>query len=996
MATRFSSLCRGLILALAAAAPLAVSAHAAPLRLWYDTFEDGNTLTWTLSYVGGAGIYVEPGMGYLGTRSLRVVGNPNPGAGATGMSREVPVDFTNDYVVRFGFRYTSFHWDQFLIFGHIRLLLDYPSLPILYDPLGTAAYVGHPLSSEPVLNYLPPETWGLVTVFVRPSQLRYSVYVDGRLVGEVTYAPTLVPARRLVFEDNHSSSNYLNALYDEFSVSGMQDQGLASWITPGVVVDLENVVAQAQPGLVPYHGQYSIPDVALLALHEPCSPTIASGDNYRCLVACLDMLFDYNDIIPNHQVAPNLQEEVSASANINDRVNWNNPGWVGTKLDDGRRAAHFSSATQALTLVRGNCPPAGQPNAPGAWAYTWRSLGYSAVDSLWYEMAADDTTQFTNGFPPPKFHGLLASGYPIVACFDPPDDYDSALNPDQTKGEVDTTADIENTTIGHAVVVMGFDNVGGQAGNPWNVPAVCVHDPARGPFIWIPQRTLPGPPAIPGFYDRIWKFGEFLFAAPWELTWAAPLGITTNAKFQASLFVTYPGPAPLHGLYPVTGKATLTPANGLGFQGGEQATHNLANLVHTGDVDNTKWNLQGPPVVPNPLPACTYEGYGTLNSVASTSYNSYADKLGASGSYGFAMIVLPPPPFGFGHRGWPYGSRWWGAPGSGSGMNVIAVDDATREVSALVWNVGSNYPPAATAVTFWAGDPTLTENYPGSVPIGQVPVPPSLAPGDTVRLTVGPWIQPPANSYGEPDFSIWATIECPGDPASSSWPQEENNHGVFAEFGRRTDIGQPVSLRLRAENPEPTSMFLRYEVLQEEGAEHWTVQLQDSVGALVPTGLPLPVGPGAGFPLRLVVTPTTTDTVGTVHVEGYLHSPGGGFVRQLGGVTLRVHSSGTTDVPPGSPPVTALSLSPPRPNPFSGSTAIRYALPHGGAVRLEVFDLAGRRVRTLVAASQTAGPHEVSWDGRANGGQRLGAGLYLCRFELAGQGVRTTKLLKLR
>jgi hypothetical protein len=191
-------------------------------------------------------------------------------------------------------------------------------------------------------------------------------------------------------------------------------------------------------------------------------------------------------------------------------------------------------------------------------------------------------------------------------------------------------------------------------------------------------------------------------------------------------------------------------------------------------------------------------------------------------------------------------------------------------------------------------------------------------------------------------------------------------------------------------------MFLRYEVLQEEGAEHWTVQLQDSVGALVPTGLPLPVGPGAGFPLRLVVTPTTTDTVGAVHVEGYLHSPGGGLVRQLGGVTLRVHSSGTTDVPPGSPPVTALSLSPPRPNPFSGSTAIRYALPHGGAVRLEVFDLAGRRVRTLVAASQTAGPHEVSWDGRANGGQRLGAGLYLCRLELAGQGVRTTKLLKLR
>jgi hypothetical protein len=528
------------------------------------------------------------------------------------------------------------------------------------------------------------------------------------------------------------------------------------------------------------------------------------------------------------------------------------------------------------------------------------------------------------------------------------------------------------------------------------VPAVLVHDPARGPFLWIPQRTVPGPPAVPGFYDKIWKFGDFLFAAPWELTWAAPFGITTNAQFQATLNVTYPGPAPLHGLYPVTSKATLTPANRLGFRGGDVATHNLANLLHTGDSQGTTWNLQGPPVIPNPLPSCTYEGYGTLSSVASTSYNSYADKLGASGSYGFAMIILPPPPFGFGHGGWPYGGRWWGAPGLGSGINKIAAGDLTWQVSALVQNLGSNYPPAGTAVTFWAGDPTLTENYAGAVPIGMVTVPPGLAPGDTVRLSPGPWTQPPENGYGEPDFSIWATIECPQDLPLSSWPQEENNYGVFAEFDRHTDMLAPVSLRFRAENPELTAMFLRFEVVQEGGAEHWTAQLQDSAGAVVPTGLPLPAGPGAGLPLRLVVTPTTTDTVGAVHVEGYLHSSGGGLVREIGGITLNVHSSGTTDVPPGSWTVTELALSPPRPNPFAGLTTIRYALPRGGEVHLEIFDLAGRRVRTLAAGTQTAGPHEVTWDGRANGGQRLGAGLYLCRLELAGQGVRTMKLLMLR
>lgn len=996
MAARLPILRRALVLTLGAAVALAISAHAAPMKLWYDTFEDGNTLTWTLSYTGGAAIYVEPGMGALGTHSLRVIGSPNPGAGAQAMSREVPVDFTNDYVIDFGFRYTDFHWDQFLIFGHVRLLLDYPSLPILYDPLGTAAYVGHQLSTQPFTSYLAPETWGRVSVFVQPSLLRYTVYIDGKLVGAVTYAPTLTPTRRLTFEDNASSSNYLTALYDEFSVSGMQDQAMAGWIVPGVAVDLENVVAQAQPGLVPYHGQYSIPDVQLLALHEPCSPTIASGDNHRCVVACLDMLFDYHDAIPNHQNPPNLQEEVSAAANTNDRVNWNAPGWTGTKLSDARRAAHFSSLTRARTATRGACPPVGQPNAPGAQGYTWRSLGYAAVDSVWYQMAPNDTVLFVGGAVPPKLQGLLASGYPIVACFIPPDNYNSSLSPDLTKGELDSTAAMDVTTEGHAVVLMGFDNVGGQAGNPWNVPAVCVHDPARGPFLWIPQRTVAGPPTIPGFYDVIWKFGRFLFTAPWELSWAAPFGITTNAQFVATLNVTYPGPAPLHGLYPVTAKATLTPAGRLGFRGGDVATHNLANLLHTGDSQGTTWNLQGPPVIPNPLPSCTYEGYGTLNSVASTSYNTYADKLGSSGSYNFAMVVLPPPGPGFGHGGWPYPGRWWGAPGTGSGINKIAIGDPTWQVSALVQNIGSGYPPAGTAVTFWAGDPTLTENYAGTWPIGMVTVPPSLAPGDTVRLSPGPWTQPPENGYGEADFSIWATIVCPVDVPASSWPQEENNYGVFAEFDRYTDMLAPVSLRFRAENPEATAMALRFEVVQEGGAENWTAQLQDSAGAAVPTGLPLPVAPGAGVPLRLVVTPTTTDTVGAVHVEGYLHTAGGTLVREMGGVTLNVHSSGTTDVAPGGPPVAELTLAPPRPNPFAGSTTIRYALPHAGRVRLELFDLAGRRVRTLVAATQTAGPYEVLWDGRADGGARLGAGLYLGRLDLAGEGVRTAKLLLLR
>ena len=69
------------------------------------------------------------------------------------------------------------------------------------------------------------------------------------------------------------------------------------------------------------------------------------------------------------------------------------------------------------------------------------------------------------------------------------------------------------------------------------------------------------------------------------------------------------------------------------------------------------------------------------------------------------------------------------------------------------------------------------------------------------------------------------------------------------------------------------------------------------------------------------------------------------------------------------------------PNPFNSSTVIPFALPADGDVRLEVYDVVGQRVRTLVAGSLAAGLHQVAWDGRDDLGQAVAGGVYLYRLE---------------
>lgn len=68
------------------------------------------------------------------------------------------------------------------------------------------------------------------------------------------------------------------------------------------------------------------------------------------------------------------------------------------------------------------------------------------------------------------------------------------------------------------------------------------------------------------------------------------------------------------------------------------------------------------------------------------------------------------------------------------------------------------------------------------------------------------------------------------------------------------------------------------------------------------------------------------------------------------------------------------------PNPFTGQTTIRYALAEAADIRLEVVDLAGRRVRSLVDGPRQGGLHTTVWDGAGETGGQAPAGVYVIRL----------------
>ena len=135
-------------------------------------------------------------------------------------------------------------------------------------------------------------------------------------------------------------------------------------------------------------------------------------------------------------------------------------------------------------------------------------------------------------------------------------------------------------------------------------------------------------------------------------------------------------------------------------------------------------------------------------------------------------------------------------------------------------------------------------------------------------------------------------------------------------------------------------------------------------------------------------------------VEKYGLSDAGGFFKINGADELSsseeiiaravlTWSGLSTSTEPSDTPLT-FSLKPAYPNPFNPSTVIPYEISNAADVKVEVFDMLGRRVATLIDGFKPAGNHTVRFDGSG-----LSSGIYMVRLSAAGnRQMRSISLIK--
>ena len=83
------------------------------------------------------------------------------------------------------------------------------------------------------------------------------------------------------------------------------------------------------------------------------------------------------------------------------------------------------------------------------------------------------------------------------------------------------------------------------------------------------------------------------------------------------------------------------------------------------------------------------------------------------------------------------------------------------------------------------------------------------------------------------------------------------------------------------------------------------------------------------------------------------------------------------------------------PNPFNQETKITYHLAGRSHVRLNIFNINGRFIRTLVEKTQEGGYYSVTWNSRNQAGALESSGIYLCRLEITGSNGKVTETKKL-
>ena len=307
-----------------------------------------------------------------------------------------------------------------------------------------------------------------------------------------------------------------------------------------------------------------------------------------------------------------------------------------------------------------------------------------------------------------------------------------------------------------------------------------------------------------------------------------------------------------------------------------------------------------------------------------------------------------------------------------------------------------------TGVT-WSGN-WWNVVYPGEVAEAVVNVTVDAEYAENVRVIYG--LQ--GDGYGDPPHSLSGTlvIDCGAEPfftlltpnGNEAWGvgQEHTITWVPRNPGLHVDIDCSID---GGESWVPVTTDT-----EDDGEYVWAVNASPSENCLVRvalSGVPnkddvsdasfsiyqpvdwLAVTPAsgavaAGVTDSVIVRFDCTQTVdGDYYADIVVSSNGGDPV--VVPVTLAVESPGADDRIPGKAVVYGNY-----PNPFGPSTGIAFSVPRDTRVKLSVYTVGGRLVRTLTDRVYGTGRHVVPWDGTNASGEGLAAGIYLYRFEAGG------------
>ena len=84
------------------------------------------------------------------------------------------------------------------------------------------------------------------------------------------------------------------------------------------------------------------------------------------------------------------------------------------------------------------------------------------------------------------------------------------------------------------------------------------------------------------------------------------------------------------------------------------------------------------------------------------------------------------------------------------------------------------------------------------------------------------------------------------------------------------------------------------------------------------------------------------------------------------------------------------------PNPFNPETKIALELPEPGQVKLEIYNIKGQKVKTLLDCYMVPGRSETLWNSKDNNGKRVSSGIYFYKLDVNGKTEKTKKMLLLK